>query len=210
MPAAEQAAPADAQKPARSSRSSRRSASRLPNRRLLVFDDPRRTRPVDADKWNRARARRLRADHAASAVARIPPATPSRNVAGDAEGDDPEQVFRAAAAAALLMTEQLRLQAQALADDQRADAGGCMQFVAGERQQVDGNSPYIDRQLAGRLHGVGVQQDVPLARQLCDLGDRKQHAGFIVRPHQRDERGVPVSVAARASRFSRPSESTGK
>ncbi len=54
----------------------------------------------------------------------------------------------------------------------------------------------IDRNLAGRLHRVGVKVNVGFSRDLADLLDRLQHAGFIVGHHDGDEPGIrPQSPA---------------
>ena len=45
----------------------------------------------------------------------------------------------------------------------------------------------IDRNLADRLHAVGVEQDALLAADFPDLGDRLDHADFVIGVHDGDQ-----------------------
>ncbi len=88
MPAAEHAAPADAQKPARSSRSSTSSASRSPNRKLLVFDT--RAAPAPLTRANGTRASTPASSRSRKACSRSDSVGQllAHQRAGDAERDD--------------------------------------------------------------------------------------------------------------------------
>ena len=98
--------------------------------------------------------------------------------------------YRAAAPAALLVAEQQRRQLHALAHEQRAHALGGVQLVAGQRQQIGGQLPQVDGELADRLHGIEMQRHVPVARDACRGLDREQHPGLVVGPQQRDQRRI--------------------
>ena len=67
----------------------------------------------------------------------------------------------------------------------------------------------VDRNLARRLRGVGVEQRAALLRDRADRGERLQHADLVVRGHDRDEdRAIGVIAARSSSRSMKPSEST--
>ncbi len=85
------------------------------------------------------------------------------------------------------MKERCKL--SAFADELHTGPLGSVHLVAGEGQQVDvfEFAGEIERQLAGGLHGVGVEAG---AVCLCDPGqfaDGLRDAGFVVREHYRDE-----------------------
>ena len=88
------------------------------------------------------------------------------------------------AAADLLGEQHARIPA---ADVERAHALRAVHLVRAERQQIDLQVVDVDRDLADRLHGVGVEQDPLLLRDRADLGDRLQHADLVVGGHDRDE-----------------------
>ena len=54
--------------------------------------------------------------------------------------------------------------------------------------------------LARRLDGVAVVQHPARMADLRDLLDRKQHSGFIVRPHERHDSRVIGDPASRSAR----------
>ncbi len=62
--------------------------------------------------------------------------------------------------------------------------------MAGDRQQVDAERRDVDRQLAGRLHGVGVEQRAAGVGNGGERGDWLDRADFVVGEHHRDERGA--------------------
>ena len=67
-----------------------------------------------------------------------------------------------------------------------------MKLVAGERKVV-GPQPavtgHVHFHLAGRLHGVAVIEHATRAANPGNLLHREQHAGLVVRPHQRHDGG---------------------
>ena len=80
------------------------------------------------------------------------------------------------------------LHARALAANiQRAHALRPVHLVAAERHQVDVVLDHVDRNLADGLRRVGVQQHALRLRDLADLGDRLQHADFVVGVHDADQ-----------------------
>ena len=62
--------------------------------------------------------------------------------------------------------------------------------MAGDRQQVDAERRDVERQLAGRLHGVGVEQRAAGVGDGGELGDRLDGADLVVGVHHRDQRGA--------------------
>ena len=76
---------------------------------------------------------------------------------------------------------------------QRPRAHRAAELVPGDGHRVRAAGREVDRQLAGRLHGVGVERDALLAGQRGELGDRLHHAHLVVRPHHGDQ-GHPVRV----------------
>ncbi len=59
--------------------------------------------------------------------------------------------------------------------------------MRGDRHQVDVVLVHVDRNLADRLHAIGVEQDALLAADLADLGHRLNHADLVVGVHDGDE-----------------------
>jgi hypothetical protein len=82
-----------------------------------------------------------------------------------------------------------RLDGLAVAHDQRADALGGADLVAGEREQRAGQITDRHRHLAKRLDRVGVKDHVGRTATGRDLGDRLNDPDFVVHPHDRDQCG---------------------
>ena len=113
-----------------------------------------------------------------------------REFRGDAKPDDGRGVFRAGAPAAFLVAAaQQGAHPHAATDVERTDTFGRMQLMAGERQHVDFRGLQIDRHLADGLHRIGVEQRTGVVGEIGELLDRKDRAGFIVRPHDRGDCG---------------------
>ena len=109
----------------------------------------------------------------------------------DAQPGDRRHVLGAGAAVALVLAAgQDRLHPRAALDPQRAGALRAVELVRRQRQQIDAERAHVDRNLAGRLHGVGVHQRAVLVRDRGELGDRLNRADLVVRVHHRDERRV--------------------
>ena len=91
-------------------------------------------------------------------------------LSGFAEADDAGDIFGAGAKAALVVAavEEL-LQRRAGADVERADSFGAVNFVGGEGKQIDLQGVYVDGQLAGGLHGVGVEVDFEFGGEAADF-----------------------------------------
>ena len=62
--------------------------------------------------------------------------------------------------------------------------------MAGDGQQIDAERRDVDRQLAGGLHGVGVEQRAARVGDGGELGDRLDGADLVVGEHHRDQRGA--------------------
>ena len=73
---------------------------------------------------------------------------------------------------------------------QRADAFRAIDFVAGERHQVDFQLAQIDRQFAHALGGVNVVDDTARAAHFADRFDILHHADFVIDVHDGDQDGV--------------------
>lgn len=105
--------------------------------------------------------------------------------------DDRRDVFGAGAASALLLAAVDEVgQQDALPDVEGADPLGGVDLVAGEGEHVDLLGLHVDRNVADRLHRVGVEPDAPFAAELADLGDRLDGADLVIRVHDRHERRV--------------------
>ncbi len=61
---------------------------------------------------------------------------------------------------------------------------------AREAHQVHLQLGQVDIDLAGGLGRIDVEDDALLAADLADLGDRLDHADFVVHEHHRDQDGV--------------------
>ena len=92
--------------------------------------------------------------------------------------------------------ERLRAHARvATADVQGANALGTIHFVGGQAQQVDAHVVDIERQLAGSLNGIGVEEHAVALTQGANLLDRLQGANFVIGGHHADQ-DRPVSECA--------------
>ncbi len=73
--------------------------------------------------------------------------------------------------------------------------------MGAEGHQIDLERAQVDGHLAGGLGGIDVEDDVLLATQLTQLGDRLYHADFIIHRHHRGNDGV--GAQRRAELFQR-------
>ncbi len=64
---------------------------------------------------------------------------------------------------------------------------GTVQLVRRERQGVDRQFTGAQRDLSGGLDRVGMEIDIVLRGEGGSLGERTDHTGLVVRPHQRGE-----------------------
>ena len=127
------------------------------------------------------------------------PSFAGREPRGDAQAGDRRHVLGAGAAVALVLAAgEDRLHPRAALDPERARALRPVELVRRERQQIDAERAHVDRNLADRLHGVGVHQRAALVRDRRELRDRLNRADLVVRVHDRDERRV-VGDAPRAA-----------
>ena len=85
-------------------------------------------------------------------------------------------------------------QADVAADEERADALGGVDLVAGEGEEVNvfewAFGAEIERELAGGLDGVGVEESAGGVGDGGEFGDGLGDAGLVVREHDADEPGV--------------------
>src|SRR5215510_8576517 len=89
----------------------------------------------------------------------------------------------------------LRRDAHAPASVQNPDAFRPINLVSGERQEVDAEFLHVNRNLADRLYGVGVQIEMllpglaALLDQRADLFERLDRPDLVVGVHYGDQRG---------------------
>ena len=69
----------------------------------------------------------------------------------------------------------------------RAHALRSVNLVRRDRRQIDVVLNHVERNLADRLHRVGVEQHAALMAQRADFADRLQHANLVVGGHDRDQ-----------------------
>src|SRR5258708_11562885 len=91
--------------------------------------------------------------------------------------------------AAIHLSGQLHARAIA-ANIQGATTLGSVNLVPGDGHQVDVVLDHVHRNFTNRLHAVGVEQHAFALGQLADLGDRLQHADFVVGVHDADQDGL--------------------
>ncbi len=90
---------------------------------------------------------------------------------------------------------QQRLNQGAFLDEQRAGTLRRVDLVPGDRERVACDLLHVDGNFPGRLNGIGVEENIGLARDPADLLDRLHDSGFVVGHHDADQLGI------RAQRF---------
>jgi hypothetical protein len=80
-----------------------------------------------------------------------------------------------------------RFEYETAAHIERADTLGRVEFVAGDRQEIDPEFIDAGRRLAHGLGGVGMQRNAVLARDDPDFRDRLDRADLVVRVHHADQ-----------------------
>src|SRR5260370_39959811 len=109
---------------------------------------------------------------------------------GLAEAHNAGDVFRAGTKAALVMTAVKKLaQTCSATNVQSADALGRIQFMSGNREQIDLELVDVDRDFSRGLHGVSVEVDVGFLGEVADLFERLDGAELVVGVHDGDENG---------------------
>src|ERR1700734_2283227 len=96
-----------------------------------------------------------------------------------------------------------------LAYVERANALWRVQLVSGDRKQIACDTLYIDRHLPCRLYGVSVKIDIGFGCDFAKHLDRLQHAGLVVRHHDRDELCVRTQSAANVVGINQPAAIDG-
>ena len=128
-----------------------------------------------------------------------------------AESDDAGNIQRSGTHAALVaaavdLRDQLHARVLA-ANVKRADSLGTVKLVGGDRGQVNVVLNHVERNLANRLHRVGVEQHAALVTDRANLADGLQRANLVVGGHDRDQNGLVIDGALRdrRDRCGRPS-----
>ena len=103
--------------------------------------------------------------------------------AGDVERARPHAAF-VAAAIDLRRQQHTRVAATHV---ERAYTLRAVHLVRGDRHDVDFQRVDVERNLARRLHRVGVEEDPLFLGDGADFGDRLDDADLVVRRHDRDE-----------------------
>lgn len=83
-----------------------------------------------------------------------------------------------------------RLEPDPASDIERPDTLWCIEFVAGDGQQIDAKRVDLACNLADRLRCVGVKPDPTFPRNSTDLLDRLDRANLIVGVHDADQDGA--------------------
>ena len=78
-------------------------------------------------------------------------------------------------------------QPRAALDENRADAFGCVELVAGKRQQIELQRLHVDGNFARRLHRVRVEINVGFRGDPSDLREWLHRAQFVVGVHHGDQ-----------------------
>ena len=112
----------------------------------------------------------------------------ARDFRGLAEPHNAGDVFRAGTEAALVMSAVQKLaQTCSATNVQSADALGRIQFMSGNREQIDLELVDVDRDFSCGLHGVGVEVDVGFFREAADFLERLHGAELVIGVHDADE-----------------------
>ena len=86
-------------------------------------------------------------------------------------------------AALLMPAEHQRMDGHVAAENQGTDAERAAELVGGDAHRGDPQAAEIDGQLPGHLHRVGVQRHPAIVADCRQLGNRLEHAGFVVAQH---------------------------
>jgi len=108
-----------------------------------------------------------------------------------AETDDAGNILRAGAESTLVMPAVEKLaEACTAAYVESADAFGGVKLMAGDCKQVDAESVDVDGDFSGRLHGIGMKEDVVLCGDTANLFEGLHSAEFVVGVHKGDQGGL--------------------
>ena len=135
-----------------------------------------------------------------------------RQLARLGESRDVRYVLRARAPSALLMpAEHERLQFRAAPHEEDAHALRRVELVPRDGEQVHRHLLHVQRRLAGRLHGVRMDDGAAFLGDLGDLADREHGPRLVVRPHRRDERALRAfQLGAQALQVNLPNAVDGQ
>ena len=97
-----------------------------------------------------------------------------------------------------VVAARIRGELHAATDVQRTDAGWPAELVRRDAEEVDAERVHVDREPAGRLRGVGVEQHAGGVREPRGLPDLLHRAGLVARVLQARDR-VPGTRTAAAN-----------
>jgi len=116
---------------------------------------------------------------------------------GFAEANDAGDIFGAGAEATLVVAAVEKLaEARAALDEERADAFGSVELVAGEREQIELQGFDIEGNFCGGLHGVRMEVYIGFGGDTANFSERLDGAEFVVGVHHGDENGFGAKGAA--------------
>ena len=102
-------------------------------------------------------------------------------------------IFRAGPSVQFLPTpDHLGRQSQSVSGNKRADPAWATKLVRRNGHEVDPELGKTDRNLAQRLHGIGVQESIVAAANLRDPTYRLDHPRLIVCQHHAHQRRKPA------------------
>lgn len=112
---------------------------------------------------------------------------------GLAHADEGGDIFGAAAAIVFLGAAALPgLPASAAADVEGAGAFGAVEFVGGDREEVEGEVTEVEGDFAGGLDCVNMEGDVVFSAEFAECANVKEGAGFVVGPHDAGECDIGI------------------
>ena len=111
---------------------------------------------------------------------------------GTGQADRTRHVLGSAAARPLLPSavDQGDHLGHPTSDVQGTNPLGAVDLVPRDGQEIHTQRLDMDGNLAESLDRIGVEQDVPLAAHLGDLGDREEHSRLVVGVHEADQNRV--------------------
>jgi len=122
----------------------------------------------------------------------------AREFGGLAEADNARNIFRSRAEAALVVSAEEKLaKTRAALDEERADSFRGMEFVPGERKEIELERLDVDWDFTDRLHGVRVEIDVGFGGNASDFRERLDGAEFVIRMHDGDKHGAGANRLAK-------------
>src|SRR5581483_2361651 len=87
-------------------------------------------------------------------------------------------------------SKEPRLQCRSLAHEQCTHTLRRMELMTGNRKQVATDFLHFDRNLGSCLYGIGMKVNISFGTNFANFLNWLHDAGFIVRHHDRNKRGM--------------------